>query len=121
MLFFFSTRAWTQGLHLELLHQSFFFCEGFFKIGSRELFAQQAGFELRSSWSLPPESVTRITNRSHWYFANRCLLIAAFSPCSFYEIIDRFLFVPSVFWSLFLFPAFFSVNQIYFNIQFLFF
>jgi hypothetical protein len=32
------------------------FSEGFFKIGSHELFAQ-AGCEPRSSWSLPPESL----------------------------------------------------------------
>jgi hypothetical protein len=30
------------------------FCEGFFEIGSRKLFAW-AGFELQSSWCLPPE------------------------------------------------------------------
>jgi hypothetical protein len=37
--FFFGNEAWTQGLHLESLHQP---CcsEGFFKIGSRELLAQ---------------------------------------------------------------------------------
>jgi hypothetical protein len=38
---------WTQGLHHEPLHQPFFVM-GFFKIGSRELFAG-AGFEPRSS------------------------------------------------------------------------
>jgi hypothetical protein len=31
-----------------------FFCDRFFEIGSCELFAR-AGFEPRSSWSLPPE------------------------------------------------------------------
>jgi hypothetical protein len=38
--FFFSTGAWTQGLHLEPLPQPFF-CDGFFffKIGSHKLFA----------------------------------------------------------------------------------
>jgi hypothetical protein len=51
--FFLSTGAWTQGIHLEPLHQPFF-CEGFFKTGSCELFAR-ADFEPRSSWSLPPE------------------------------------------------------------------
>jgi hypothetical protein len=35
---FCSTRALTQGLHLEPLHQPYF-CKGFFEIGSRELFA----------------------------------------------------------------------------------
>jgi hypothetical protein len=35
--FFFGTRAWTQGLHLEALHQPFF-CEGSFEIGSCKLF-----------------------------------------------------------------------------------
>jgi hypothetical protein len=41
--FFFSTGVLTQGLHLETLHQSFS-CEGFFKIGSYELFSW-AGFK----------------------------------------------------------------------------
>jgi hypothetical protein len=50
--FFCSTEARTQGLHLESLHQPYF-CEGFFEIGSHELFAQ-AGFEPLSFWSLPP-------------------------------------------------------------------
>jgi hypothetical protein len=51
--FFFSvTRAWTQDLHLEPLHQGFF-VKGFFRIGS-QIFAQ-AGFEPWSSWSLPSE------------------------------------------------------------------
>jgi hypothetical protein len=48
--FFGGTGAWTQGLHIKPLHQPYF-CEGFFKIGSQELFAW-AGFEPRSSWSL---------------------------------------------------------------------
>jgi hypothetical protein len=47
------TGAWTQSLHLEPLHQPYF-CEGFFEMESHNLFAK-AGFELRSSWSLPPE------------------------------------------------------------------
>jgi hypothetical protein len=52
VLFFCGTGIWTQGLHLEPLHHPYF-CEGFFKIGSRELFSQ-AGFKPQSSWSLPP-------------------------------------------------------------------
>jgi hypothetical protein len=47
------TGVWTQGLHLEPLHQPFF-VKGFFEIGSWELFAW-AGFGPQSSWSLPPE------------------------------------------------------------------
>jgi hypothetical protein len=43
----------THGLHLQQLYQPYF-CEGFFKIDVMELFAQ-IGFELGSSWSLPPE------------------------------------------------------------------
>jgi hypothetical protein len=35
------------------LHLEPFFVMDFFEIGSQELFAW-AGFELRSSWSLPP-------------------------------------------------------------------
>jgi hypothetical protein len=62
LLFFFcGTGVWTQGIHLEALHQSFFFlfsCDRFFcffnKIGSCELFSQP-GLELWSSWSLPSE------------------------------------------------------------------
>jgi hypothetical protein len=50
---FFSTGVWTQGLHLESLHQPFFVI-GFFEIGSHKLFAW-AGFQPQSSWSLPPE------------------------------------------------------------------
>jgi hypothetical protein len=42
--FFCGTVVWTQGIHLEPLHQLFFF-----KIGSPELFG------LIPSWSLPPE------------------------------------------------------------------
>jgi hypothetical protein len=51
---FFLTRAWTQDLHLEPLHQHFFFVMGVFEIGSLKLFAQ-AGFEPRSYWYLPLE------------------------------------------------------------------
>jgi hypothetical protein len=46
-LFFGSTEAWTEGLHLESLHQPYF-CEGFFKIESHKLFAL-GDFEPRSS------------------------------------------------------------------------
>jgi hypothetical protein len=52
--FFFSTGAWTQGLTLIHSTSPFFCVKGFFEIGSHRLFAQ-AGFESRSSWSLPPE------------------------------------------------------------------
>jgi hypothetical protein len=48
-----NTGVWTQGLHPEPLHQSFFMMS-FFKTGSCELFAWN-GFKPRSSWSLPPE------------------------------------------------------------------
>jgi hypothetical protein len=53
--FFCSVGVWTQGLHLEPLHQPFF-VKVFFEIetGSLELFPW-AGLETRSSWSLPPE------------------------------------------------------------------
>jgi hypothetical protein len=44
-----------------------FFCERFFEIESHELFAQ-AGFKLRSSWSLN-SWVARITGVSHWHLA----------------------------------------------------
>jgi hypothetical protein len=45
--FFFGTGALTQGLHLQPLYQ-FYFCEGFFEIGTHELFVW-AGFKPRSS------------------------------------------------------------------------
>jgi hypothetical protein len=51
-LFFLSAGAWTQSLHVEPLHQTFF-VKGFFNIGSPELFAQ-AGFKPQYSRSLPP-------------------------------------------------------------------
>jgi hypothetical protein len=55
---FFSCRTWTQGLHLEPVHQAppplfFLLCEGFFWDGFWELFAL-AGFEPRYSSFLPP-------------------------------------------------------------------
>jgi hypothetical protein len=49
------TGTWTQGLNLEPLHQPYF-CEGFSRLGSLELFFW-AGFERRGSWSLPPEQL----------------------------------------------------------------
>jgi hypothetical protein len=49
----FSSAVWTQGLHLEQLHQPFFVM-GFFKIRSHKLLSH-IGFKPRSSWSLPPE------------------------------------------------------------------
>jgi hypothetical protein len=51
--FFCGTGVWTQGLHLEPLHQPFFVMV-VLEIGSHKLFAQ-AGFEPQSSWSLPPK------------------------------------------------------------------
>jgi hypothetical protein len=64
IFFFFSaTGAWTQGLHLEPLHQPFF-VKGFFKIGSCGLFAE-AGFKpillISAFW------VARIIGVSHQY------------------------------------------------------
>jgi hypothetical protein len=55
--FLFSFLPPVLGLELRayiLSHSQPFFVMGFFKIWSQELFAQ-AGFELRSSWSLPLE------------------------------------------------------------------
>jgi hypothetical protein len=49
---FLSTEIWTQGLHLEPLHQPFFVMS-FFDIGSHDLFSH-AGFKPWSSWSQPP-------------------------------------------------------------------
>jgi hypothetical protein len=74
LLFFFcSMGCWTQGLHLESLHQPFFFCDGLFEIWSHELFAP-AGFEppillIFVSW------VARITGVSHQCRLKSLLLI----------------------------------------------
>jgi hypothetical protein len=78
-LFFFfftcSIGAWTQGLHLEPLHQPCF-CERFLEIGSCELFAW-AGFELLASWSAA-SWVAKITSVSHQYPACTFLLITVY-------------------------------------------
>jgi hypothetical protein len=62
LFFFFHTRAWTQGLHLEPLHQSYF-CEGFFKIGSQRTICPDwlwtAIFLISAPW------VARITGVIH--------------------------------------------------------
>jgi hypothetical protein len=59
---FFSTGAWTQGLHLEPLHQPYF-CEGLFKRGSRETtcpgWVWTAIFLIAASW------IARITGMDH--------------------------------------------------------
>jgi hypothetical protein len=53
-IYFCNPGAWTQGLHLEPLWQSFF-CVGFFQ--DRVLWIICLGWQivLLSSWSLPPE------------------------------------------------------------------
>jgi hypothetical protein len=56
------------GLRLEPFHQPFVLWWIFFKIGSHELIAQ-AGFKLRSSWSLP-SWVARIAGMSHQCLAD---------------------------------------------------
>jgi hypothetical protein len=69
-LFFCGSEVWTQGLHLEPLHQSLFVM-GFVKIGSRELFCpgwlETLILLISASW------VVRITGMSHW-----CLTICLF-------------------------------------------
>jgi hypothetical protein len=75
-LFFFGSTGWTQDftvdrqafLLFEPLHQPALFCEGFFEIGSHELFAQ-AGFEPQSSWS-SASWVARIIPVRHQYPAS---------------------------------------------------
>jgi hypothetical protein len=66
LFFFGGSRAWTQGLHLEAVHQSYF-CDEFFEIGSGELFAwgwlRTAILLISASW------VARITGVSHWCLA----------------------------------------------------
>jgi hypothetical protein len=63
IIIFFGTGAWTQGFHLESLHQHYF-CEGFFEIGSHETICsgllQTAILLISASW------VARITEASHW-------------------------------------------------------
>jgi hypothetical protein len=70
--FFCSTRVWTQGLHLEPLHQPYF-CEGFIEIGSSELLAR-AGFEPQSSL-ISDSWVVKITRMSHQLAPGLSLLI----------------------------------------------
>jgi hypothetical protein len=73
ILFFCSTRAWTQGLHLEPLHQPYF-CAGFFKIGSCRTIClgwlSTAILLIFASW------IVRITGVSHLHRAVRIF----FSP-----------------------------------------
>jgi hypothetical protein len=61
-IFFCSTEAWNQDLHLKPLYQPFFVM-GFFQGRILKLFAQ-AGFKQRSSWSMPLE-LLRFTGMSH--------------------------------------------------------
>jgi hypothetical protein len=69
LLLFCSTGAWTQGLHLELLHQPYFW-KGFFEIGSHgticPIWLQTSILLISASW------VARITGVSHWYLAPNC-------------------------------------------------
>jgi hypothetical protein len=74
LIFFFSTRAWSQGLHLEPFHQPFFVM-GVFKIGSRELFAC-AGFEPAAILLISASWVARITGVSRQHPALRPVLIS---------------------------------------------
>jgi hypothetical protein len=71
--FFCSTAVWTQGLHLELLHQPFF-CDGFFEIWSLKLFVQAGWTKIlrtSSSW------VTRIAGVSlRWPSCSRICYIS---------------------------------------------
>jgi hypothetical protein len=73
------TGVWTQGIHLESLHQPFFVM-GFFKIGSRELFVQGWHriliFLISASW------VARIIGMSHQCPASFCSLDGAFCSTS---------------------------------------
>jgi hypothetical protein len=65
------------------------FCDGVFKIGSHELFAQ-TGLELWSSRSLPPEQLG-LQGVSHWHLANLLLFnnewlqVTETSPSSHWE------------------------------------
>jgi hypothetical protein len=66
LIFFCSTGVWTQGLHLEPLHQPFFVKSFSRWIGSCKLFAW-AGFKPQPSW------VARVTGVSHQHPACQCL------------------------------------------------
>jgi hypothetical protein len=61
--FFCGTGAWTQGLHLELLHQPYF-CEGVFKIVSHETIC--LGWFLTTILLISATWVAMITGVSHW-------------------------------------------------------
>jgi hypothetical protein len=70
--FFCSTGAWTQGLHLEPLHQPIF-CEGFLEIGSWGTIClgwlQTTILLISASW------IVRIASMSHWHLAEWLILI----------------------------------------------
>jgi hypothetical protein len=70
--FFFNTRASTQGLHLEPLHQPYF-CEGCFEIRSCKLFAQ--GWLQTVILLISAPWVARITGMSHWCLGALNLLL----------------------------------------------
>jgi hypothetical protein len=71
-LFFSNTKVWTQALHLELLYQPFFCCDGFFQDR-----ACQDWLGTGISWSPPPEDY-RIIGVSH-----RCPADTVFHSCLF--------------------------------------
>jgi hypothetical protein len=66
--FFFSVLGFELTAYTLSHSTSPFFAKGFFKIGSRKLFAQ-AGFELWSSWSLLPRITSvRATGAQFWWY-----------------------------------------------------
>jgi hypothetical protein len=80
--FFCSTRAWTQGLYLEPLHQPLF-CDGIFQIGSWKLLLR-GGLNLRSSWSLCPVQLGLQVSQQHLAFPHSWFLF-----CVFVHVIER--------------------------------
>jgi hypothetical protein len=67
VIFFFSTRVWTQGLHLEPLHQSFFVCD-------RVLQTICWGCLWTAILLISASWVARISGMSHWYLAPLVIL-----------------------------------------------
>jgi hypothetical protein len=91
-LFFCGAVVWTQGLHLESLHQPFFLM-GFFKIGSHKLFAQ--GWLQTMILLISVSWVARITGVSYQHPA--ALVIFEIGSCFAQACVDHH---PSIYASL---------------------
>jgi hypothetical protein len=90
--FFCSTRVWTQGLHLEPLHQPFLFCDSFFQ--DRVLQTLCRGWLQIVILLISAFWVARITGVSHW--CPECIFLMTdyiIILCTFWAFINPFLFM----------------------------